>query len=113
MTLARKLGMDSALRGPSWMLPDSNLFALHHIALLPRLHGWLTDSDRRVARAWADILIRIHTQCMGYRVLPKWARYDLLDRPGEPGAVAFMSMIEEVLEKVRPDAPWLPAGRGA
>ena len=35
MTLARKLGMGSALRGPSWMLPDSNSSALHHIVLLP------------------------------------------------------------------------------
>ena len=71
LSLARRLGLDSALRGPSWYLPDADLSAFLHVWVLPRAQGWMAHPDGRVRRGCADLLMRLHNQCIGRRTLPR------------------------------------------
>jgi len=64
-TLARPLGLDSALRAASWLLPDTQLSAYMKRVLIPRLRQDMAEYARH-----ADILKRLHTLCMGRRSLP-------------------------------------------
>jgi len=66
LTLARRLGMDSALRAASWLLPDSQLGCYMRRVLIPRL---AQDFDEYAAHT--SILLRLHTLCMGRRTLPR------------------------------------------
>ncbi len=76
LDLARRLGLDSALRGWSWDLPDSNLSLFLHKVLLPRLSA-APDGPNRF---WIDFLLRMHTQCMGRAHLPPARRIDVIER---------------------------------
>ncbi len=71
LCLARRLGMDSALRGPSWYLPDPDLSAFLDSRILPHVDGWLSHRDGRVRRHCIDLLLRLHSQCAGRRTLPR------------------------------------------
>jgi len=71
LSLARRLGLDSALRAASWHLPDPDLSLFHEKVLLPRLGDWLMRQPRRVIRFHIGFLKRLHGQCIGRRVLPR------------------------------------------
>ena len=75
LTLARRLGMDSALRAASWLLPDSQLSCYLRKVLIPRLAG-----DMREYRAHTSILMRLHTLCMGRRSLPRHLQLSVQER---------------------------------
>lgn len=75
LNLARRLGLDSALRAWSWDLPDSNLSLYHQKLLWPRLRV----APDRIDRGWTDFLIRLHTQCMGRAWLPLQCRIGFLE----------------------------------
>lgn len=76
LDLARRLGLDSALRGWSWDLPDSNLSLFLHKVLLPRLSA-ARDGPNRFR---IDFLLRLHTQCVGRAHLPPARRIDVIER---------------------------------
>lgn len=79
LNLARRLGMDSAMRAWSWDLPDSNLSLYHQLVLWPRLRAepnWPANIDM----GWTDFLIRLHTQCMGRGWLPPQCRTDFMEQ---------------------------------
>lgn len=66
LTFARRLGMDSALRAPSWLLPDSQLGCYMRRVLAPRV-----VADAREFVASIPILKRLHDLCKGRRTLPR------------------------------------------
>ena len=83
LTFARRLGMDSALRAASWLLPDQHLSEYHRQVLMPRLWEMVGGRERSF---WLDFLIRLHTTCMGLRSLPRHHRLDEQERDW-PGLV--------------------------
>ena len=104
LTFARKLGMDSALRGPSWYLKDANLSQYLDKVLLP----WLRGQPAAAFGAHVPILIRIHTLCLGRRSLPAWARFDLLEWPGNEHGALYLRYLARALA----GGPLLPRDRG-
>ncbi len=79
LNLARRLGMDSAMRAWSWDLPDSNLSDYHKMVLWPRLRAapaW----PRNLDLGWIDFLIRLHQQCMGRACLPPQCRIGFIEQ---------------------------------
>ena len=76
-TLARRLGMDSALRGPSWLVADTQLSAYLFKVLLPRLRENFSEYI-----AHAPILHRLHSLCMGLRSLRPHQRLATWEREG-------------------------------
>lgn len=105
LTLARRLGMDSASRGPSWYLMDQNLSQYLHQALWPRLRGEMTGPHLGFH---LGMLKRIHTLCMGRRTLPAWARFDLMEQPGNHDGALYWRYIARALA----GGPLLPRDRG-
>ena len=71
LNLARRLGMDSAMRALSWDLPDSNLSHFHKNALWPAIREEVMASSGRAWRGWMEFLMRLHNQCIGRRSLPR------------------------------------------
>jgi transposase len=71
LSLARRLGLDSALRAPSWYLPDADLSAFLHSRILPRAEAAMQGQNTRIQRQWLDLLLRLHSQCIGRRTLPR------------------------------------------
>ncbi len=73
LTFARRLGMDSALRAASWLLPDTQLSCYMRKVLIPRLFqdGWLMQQRAPVRAGHWSMLKRLHTLCMGRRSLPR------------------------------------------
>ena len=97
LTFARKLGMDSALRAPSWELPDANLSEYHRQVLWPRIRQEVVEGSRAVRRGWIGFLKRLHTQCMGRRSLPR----HLLLSWQEAHALELLDLHWEALERIR------------
>ena len=79
LTLARKLGMDSALRALSWSLPDSNLSHYYENTLWPRIQAEARSGPGWLQRFWIDFLIRLHNQCRGWASLPPHFRLTWLE----------------------------------
>lgn len=97
LTLARRLGMDSALRAASWELPDQHLSQFHRKRLWPRLRLAIFDMAGAERRFWIDFLKRLHTQCMGRRSLPR----HLLLNHQEAHELELLDLHWEALERVR------------
>ena len=72
ITHARRLGLDSALRAPSWCLPDTDLSKYMDQVLQPRLRHWLMRQREGIIRANIAILKRLHSLCAGYRSIRRW-----------------------------------------
>jgi len=97
LTLARRLGMDSALRAASWYLPDGNLSQYLRKVLWPRLRPGILDMEQAERRFWIDFVRRLHTQCMGRRSLPR----HLLLSYQEAHDLPALDRLWEALERVR------------
>jgi len=76
LNLARRLGLDSAMRAWSWDLPDSNLSLYLRRVLWPRLRAEPGGPDR----FWTGFIIRLYSQCMGRATLPLSSRIDFLEQ---------------------------------
>lgn len=75
LTFARRLGMDSALRAASWLLPDSQLGCYMRKVLVPRV-----VTDAQVFVAHIPILKRLHDLCKGRRTLPRHLQLSFQER---------------------------------
>jgi transposase len=72
LTLARRLGLDSALRAPSWYLPDADLSEYYHKVLLPRHQASLMERPTAVIRDHLRIWKRLYGLMIGRRSIPAW-----------------------------------------
>jgi hypothetical protein len=72
LSLARRLGLDSALRAPSWMLPDPDLSVFLEKHLLPKHAPTLMAQPRAVIRGHIDIWRRLYRLIIGRRTIPSW-----------------------------------------
>ncbi len=71
LSLARRLGLDSALRAPSWMLPDSDLSEYYHKVLLPRHQATLFEQPLGVIRTHIGLWKRLYGLMIGRRSIPR------------------------------------------
>jgi hypothetical protein len=72
LRLARRLGLDSALRAPSWMLPDPDLSEYFHTVLLPRHQATLFDQPLPIIQAHIALWKRLYGLMLGRRSIPRW-----------------------------------------
>ena len=72
LSLARRLGLDSALRAPSWMLPDPDLSEYYETVLFPRHAETLMAQPVRVIRGHLRIIRRLYALIIGRRSIPRW-----------------------------------------
>ncbi len=72
LTLARRLGMDTALRAPSWLLPDADLSAFFHEVLYPRQSETLLSLPPRDALVIVRLWKRLYSLMIGRRSIPRW-----------------------------------------
>jgi len=70
LQLARRLGLDSAMRAPSWMLPDPDLSDYFHRTLLPRADA-LFGQPLPVIRGHIALWRRICGLILGRRSIPR------------------------------------------
>ncbi len=72
LTLARRLGMDSALRAPSWLLPDADLSEYFHRVLYPRHVDRLLDYPPPERLGHVRLWKRLYGLMIGRRSIPRW-----------------------------------------
>ena len=71
LSLARRLGLDSALRAPSWYLPDADLSAYFRTVHLPR-HEDLLQRRRDEIMGMLRLWKRLYSLMIGRRSIPRW-----------------------------------------
>jgi transposase len=71
LRLARRLGLDSALRAPSWMLPDPDLSEYFHKVLLPKHQASLFAQPLHVIRTHIGLWKRLYGLMIGRRSIPR------------------------------------------
>ncbi len=72
LRLTRRLGMDSALRAPSWELPDPDLSAFFEKRILPAHADTLMDLPVAAIRGHLRLWKRIYRLIIGRRSIPRW-----------------------------------------
>ena len=72
LTLARRLGLDSALRAPSWYLPDPDLSAFCTKQLFPRWHDTLQPARTPVFMGHLRLWKRLYGLIIGRSSIPGW-----------------------------------------
>ena len=71
LSLARRLGLDSALRAPSWMLPDPDLSEYFHKVLLPKHQASLFAQPLHIIRTHIGLWKRLYGLMIGRRSIPR------------------------------------------
>jgi transposase len=71
LRLARRLGLDSALRAPSWLLPDPDLSDYYHKVLLPRHQATLFEQPLHIIRTHIGLWKQLYRLMLGRRSIPR------------------------------------------
>lgn len=72
VVLARRLGMDTALRAPSWYLPDPDLSATFHNRCMPPVAETLMDQPRGVIRGTLRFWRQLYGLMIGRRAITRF-----------------------------------------